>query len=35
LPVSEVPNGSCLFLVQIASSTSTGTVRGGGKIAHG
>lgn len=35
LPVSEVPNGSCLFLVQIAGTTSTGTVRGGGKIAHG
>ncbi len=35
LPVSEVPNGSCLFLVQIASTTSTGTVRGSGKIAHG
>lgn len=35
LPVSEVPNGSCLFLVQIASTTATGTVRGGGKIAHG
>lgn len=35
LPVSEIPNSSCLFLVQIAGSTSTGTVRGGGKIAHG
>lgn len=35
LPVSEAPNGSCLFLVQIAGTTSTGTVRGGGKIAHG
>ena len=35
LPVSEVPNGSCLFLVQIAGATATGTVRGGGKIAHG
>ena len=35
LPVSEIPNGSCLFLVQIAGTTSTGTVRGGGKIAHG
>lgn len=35
LPVSEVPNGSCLFLVQIAGATSTGSVRGGGKIAHG
>ena len=35
LPVSEVPNGSCLFMVQIAGTTSTGTVRGAGKIAHG
>lgn len=35
LPVSEVPNGSCLFMVQIAGTTSTGTVRGVGKIAHG
>lgn len=35
LPVSEVPNSSCLFLIQIAGTTSTGTVRGGGKIAHG
>lgn len=35
LPVSEIPNSSCLFLIQIASTTSTGTVRGGGKIAHG
>lgn len=35
LPVSEVPNGSCLFLVQIASTSATGTVRGSGKIAHG
>jgi hypothetical protein len=35
LPVSEVPNSSCLFMVQIAGTTSTGTVRGGGKIAHG
>ena len=35
LPVSETPNDSCLFVIQIASTTSTGTVRGGGKIAHG
>ena len=35
LPVSEIPNSSCLFMLQIAGTTSTGTVRGGGKIAHG
>ena len=35
LPVSEIPNRSCLFLLEIAGTTSTGTVRGGGKIAHG
>lgn len=35
LPVSEIPNSSCLFLLEIAGSTTTGTVRGGGKIAHG
>ena len=35
LPVSETPNDSCLFVIQIAGTTSTGTVRGGGKIAHG
>lgn len=35
LPVSEIPNSSCLFLLQVAGTTSTGAVRGGGKIAHG
>lgn len=35
LPVSETPNDSCLFVIQIAGATSTGTVRGGGKIANG
>lgn len=35
LPLSEIPNESCLFVIQIAGSTTTGTVRGGGKIAHG
>jgi hypothetical protein len=35
LPLSEAANSACLFLIQIAGTTSTGTVRGGGKIAHG
>jgi len=35
LPVSEIPNSSCLFMIQIAGTSSTGTVRGGGKLAHG
>lgn len=35
LPISETPNLSCLFPLVIAGSGTTGTVRGGGKIAHG
>jgi hypothetical protein len=35
LPLSEVPNSSCLFLITIAGTTTTGQIRGGGKIAHG
>ena len=35
LPISEVPNQSCLFPIVIAGTSSTGTLRGGGKIAHG
>lgn len=35
LPLSEISNDACLFLLQIAGSTTTGTVRGGGKVAHG
>jgi len=35
LGFSEVPNDACLVLIQLCSTTSTGTVRGGGKIAHG
>lgn len=35
LPISEIPNSSCLFPILITGSTSTGTLRGGGKIAHG
>lgn len=35
LPLSEIPNSSSLFLVQLAGATSTGTVRGNGKLPHG
>lgn len=31
----EIPNESCLFPVQLASTTSTGIVRATGKIVHG
>jgi hypothetical protein len=31
----EVPNSSCLFPIVITSTTTSGTVRGGGKILHG
>lgn len=31
----EIYNSSCLFPIQLCSTTTTGTVRGGGKIAHG
>lgn len=31
----EIPNDSCLMLIAPCSTTSTGTVRGSGKIAHG
>lgn len=31
----EIKNSACLFPVALTSTTSTGTVRGGGKIAHG
>ena len=35
LGLPEIYNGSCLFPVVLTSTTSSGTVRGGGKIAHG
>lgn len=35
LGLPEVANSSCLFPVVFTSTTSTGTVRGGGKLAHG
>lgn len=31
----EIFNSSCLWPIQLCSTTTTGTVRGGGKIAHG
>ena len=35
LGLPEIPNSSCLFPIVLTSTTSTGTVRGGGKLAHG
>ena len=35
LGLPEIFNSSCLFPIQLASTTTTGTVRGGGKIIHG
>lgn len=35
LGLGGVPNDSCLFLVCLCSTTSTGTIRGTGKIIHG
>lgn len=35
LGLPEIANSSCLFAIQIANSTSTGTLRGTGKIIHG
>lgn len=35
LPLSEVPNSAGLFAIMLTSTTSSGTLRGSGKIAHG
>lgn len=35
LGLPEIYNSSCLYPIVLTSSTSSGTVRGGGKIAHG
>ena len=35
LPINTIPNSACPFIAMLASTTSTGTLRGGGKIAHG
>lgn len=34
LGIPEIPNDACLFFVMVAITTSTGAVRGGGKIIH-
>lgn len=35
LGLPEIPNSSCLMLIQLAAATSTGLVRATGKIIHG
>ena len=35
LPINTIPNSACPFIVMLSSTSSTGTLRGGGKIAHG
>ncbi len=35
LPISTIPNSACPFIAVLASTTNTGALRGGGKIAHG
>lgn len=35
LGLPKIYNGSCLFPIVLTSTSSSGTVRGGGKIAHG
>ena len=35
LPINTIPNSACPFIAMLASTTTTGTLRGGGKIAHG
>lgn len=35
LPISTIPNSACPFIAVLASAAITGTLRGGGKIAHG
>lgn len=35
LGMPEIPNSSCLFPLVLTSTTSTGTLRGGGKLIHG
>ena len=35
LPISTIPNSACPFIAVLASTSATGALRGGGKIAHG
>ena len=34
IPISEIPQSACLFPVLLTSTTTSGTVRGGGKVMH-
>ena len=34
IPISEVPQSACLFPMLLTSMTTSGTVRGGGKVLH-
>lgn len=34
LPIGEIPQQACIFPVVLTSTTSSGTVRGGGKVMH-
>ena len=34
IPIGEVPQNACLALAVLCSTTSSGTVRGGGKVSH-
>ena len=35
LPINTIPNSACPFIAMLTSTNTTGTLRGGGKIAHG
>lgn len=35
MDLPEIYNSSCLFPIELCSTTTTGVVRGGAKIAHG
>ena len=35
LPINTIPNSACPFIAVLASTATTGALRGGGKIAHG
>ena len=35
LPINTIPNSACPFIAVLDSTTNTGLLRGGGKIAHG
>lgn len=34
LPISEIPQSACLMIAALTSTTSLGTIRGGGKVMH-